>query len=102
MCVGPAVQDLWMLLPGKVEDHRQEFGWFLEGYETFRQFDIPSLKLIPALRGMRLIHYAAWLSIQKNDPHFDKHFSEARTPRYWNELVKELQGIVYEGTEEIS
>jgi Ser/Thr protein kinase RdoA (MazF antagonist) len=102
MCVGPAVQDLWMLLPGSIDDHRLEFGWFLEGYETFRQFDMPSLKLIPALRGMRLIHYAAWLSIQKDDPHFDRHFSESRAPRYWNELVKELQGIVYDGKEEIT
>jgi hypothetical protein len=51
---------------------------------------------------MRLIHYAAWLSIQKDDPHFDKHFSEARAPRYWNELAKELQGIVYEGSEDIA
>ncbi|MFH1710198.1 MAG: serine/threonine protein kinase [bacterium] len=95
MCMGPAVQDLWMLLPGSVDDHRQELGWFLEGYGTFRQFDVPSLKLIPALRCMRLIHYAAWLSVQKDDPHFDRHFSEARAPKYWNELVKEMQGIVY-------
>ncbi len=102
MCVGPAVQDLWMLLPGSVDDHRRELSWFLEGYETFRRFDMPSLKLIPALRGMRLIHYAAWLSIQKDDPHFDRHFSETRAPRYWNELVKELQGIVYEGSGDIT
>jgi len=101
MCVGPAVQDIWMLLPGKVEEHRQQFDQFLEGYETFRQFDIDSLDLIPALRGMRLIHYASWLSVQVHDPHFDRHFAETRAPRYWNELIKELQAIVYPDSEEI-
>jgi Ser/Thr protein kinase RdoA (MazF antagonist) len=99
MCMGPAVQDLWMLLPGDVEEHKQEFNWFLEGYETFRQFDFASLKLIPALRGMRLIHFASWLAVQSHDPHFDKHFPDVKTPRYWNGLIKEIQAIVYKEEE---
>lgn len=102
MSMGPAIQDLWMLLPGDIEENRMEFDWFLEGYETFRQFDFNSLKLVPALRGMRLIHFASWLAVQSHDPHFDKHFPEVRTPRYWNGLIKELQSIIYSGSEEIS
>lgn len=102
ICLGPAVQDLWMLLPGNVEEHKREFSWFLEGYETFRQFDMASLDLIPALRGMRLIHFASWLAVQKHDPHFDKHFPEVKTPKYWNGLIKEIQNIVYEGSGEIT
>ncbi len=102
MCLGPAVQDVWMLLPGSIDESKAELAWFLEGYETFRNFDVASLELIPALRGMRLVHYASWLAVQEHDPHFDKHFPEARTPRYWNELIKELQGIVYADSEEIS
>ena len=102
MCMGPAVQDLWMLLPGDADESPLEIKWFLEGYETFRQFDMASLKLIPALRGMRLIHFASWLAVQEHDPHFDKHFPEVRTPRYWNGLIKELQGIVYADNEDIT
>jgi Ser/Thr protein kinase RdoA (MazF antagonist) len=101
MSMGPAIQDLWMLLPGNVEENRREFDWFLEGYETFKQFDFESLKLIPALRGMRLIHYASWLAVQSHDPYFDKHFPEVRTPRYWNTLIKELQAIIYSDSEDI-
>ncbi len=102
MCMGPAVQDLWMLLPGDADESPLELKWFLEGYETFRQFDMKSLNLIPALRGMRLIHFASWLAVQEHDPHFDKHFPEVHTPRYWNGLIKELQGIVYSDSEDIS
>jgi Ser/Thr protein kinase RdoA (MazF antagonist) len=102
ICVGPPVQDLWMLLPGPTDTSKNEIDWFLKGYETFRQFDMRSLELIPALRGMRLIHFASWLAVQSHDPYFEKHFSESRTPKYWNGLIKELQGIVFAGSEEIS
>jgi Ser/Thr protein kinase RdoA (MazF antagonist) len=95
ICVGPAVQDIWMLLPGQIEDHQEESGWLLKGYETFREFDIKSLKLIPALRGMRIIHFVSWLAMQCKDPHFHKHFPDTGTPKYWNETIKELQNIIY-------
>jgi Ser/Thr protein kinase RdoA (MazF antagonist) len=95
ICMGPPVQDLWMLLPGGIEDSQNELEWFLKGYETFRPFDIGSLKLIPALRGIRMIHFVSWLAVQSKDPHFSKHFPETGSPRYWNELIRELQQIVY-------
>lgn len=95
MCMGPAVQDLWMLLPGSPEDCEGELKWFLEGYETFREFDQISLKIVPALRGMRLIHFASWLAAQSNDPHFEKNFPDSKTPKYWNGLIKEIQDLVF-------
>jgi Ser/Thr protein kinase RdoA (MazF antagonist) len=97
ICIGPPVQDLWMLLPGEIRHFKRELEWFLKGYETFRPFDRNSLELIPALRGMRLIHFAAWLAIQSEEPDFSAHFSHAGGPKYWNELIKELQEIVYGG-----
>ena len=45
---------------------------------------------------MRIIHYIAWLATQFKDPDFKTHFPESGTPRYWNEVIKELQGIVYQ------
>ncbi|MFH1347788.1 MAG: serine/threonine protein kinase [Candidatus Margulisiibacteriota bacterium] len=94
-CVGPAVQDLWLLLPDTIENSENELCWFLSGYELFRSFDRSSLDLIPALQAMRIIHYAAWLAVQSTEPDFASHFPHAGTPRYWNELIKDLQGIVY-------
>ena len=96
MCFGPPVQDLWLLLPDTLAKSENELSWFLDGYETFRPFDRESLKLIPALRGMRIIHYAAWLAAQSAEPDFPNNFPQSGTPKYWNTLIKDLQQIVYE------
>lgn len=95
LCFGPPVQDLWLLLPGEPEKCEPELEWFLKGYETFRPFDRRSLELVPWLRGMRLIHFASWLAVQSQEPDFPTHFPEAGTARYWNELIKELQEIIF-------
>ena len=56
MCFGPPTQDLWLLLPDTVEKSELELGWFIDGYEAFRPFDLEGLKVVPDLRGMLLIH----------------------------------------------
>jgi len=94
LCLGPPIQDLWMLLPDIQENCENELNWFLKGYELFRSFDQRSLELIPLLRGMRIIHFVSWLAVQSQDPGFAKHFPKAGTKRYWNEIIKELQDIV--------
>lgn len=94
MCFGPVAQDIWMLFPDINHGFENELEWFLKGYEVFRGFDHSGLKLIPSLRAMRIIHFAAWLAVQSQEPDFGLLFPEAGTPRYWNELTKELQEIV--------
>ncbi|MFC1511549.1 serine/threonine protein kinase [Candidatus Margulisiibacteriota bacterium] len=96
ICFGPPVQDLWLLLPGSIEHCENELEWFLKGYETFRPFDLPSLDLVPLLRGMRIIHFVSWLAIQSKEPDFTRHFPKAGTAKYWNELIKELQEITFQ------
>ncbi|MBT5988474.1 hypothetical protein HOG75_02030, partial [bacterium] len=71
-----------------------EIAWFIEGYETFCDFPRQSLKLIPALRVMRIIHFASWCAIQSFEPGFKHHFSEWGTVKYWNETLKMIQGLV--------
>ncbi len=95
ICIGPPAQDLWMLLPGEVEKSQEELSWFLKGYETFRPFDLNSLNLVPYLRAMRIVHYAAWLAVQSKEPDFGVHFPHAGNARYWGELIRELQEILY-------
>ena len=96
ICFGPAVQDLWLLLPDTPENCEEELDWFLKGYELFRPFDRRSLRLTPLLRGMRIIHFASWLAVQSKERGFARHFPEAGTSRYWNELIKELQEITFQ------
>lgn len=95
ICVGPAVQDLWMLLPDTVENSKNEIKYFLEGYTTFRPFSIKDLELISALRVMRMVHFAAWCAIQKGELHFEQSFPEWGKPKYWNELIRDINSLIF-------
>ena len=57
--MGPAVQDLWMLLSGERTAMQQQLGHVLAGYEDFCEFDDRELRLLEALRTLRLLHYSA-------------------------------------------
>jgi len=89
--MGPAVQDLWMLLSGEREDRVRQMGDVLAGYEDFCEFDERELQLIEALRTLRLIHYSAWLAQRWDDPAFKQAFPWFNTQRYWQDRVLELR-----------
>ena len=89
--MGPAIQDLWMLLSGDAEEMGQQFGHVLAGYETFREFDDRELQLVEALRTLRLIHHSAWLARRWDDPAFPAAFPWFATNRYWEERILELR-----------
>ncbi len=95
ICTGPSVQDLWMLLPDKEENCRKEIELFLKGYQTFRKFEMRELDLIPALRIMRMVHFAAWCSVQKGEPHFEQSFPKWGDQKYWNELIREMNRLIF-------
>ena len=86
-CMGPAMQDLWMLLSGTQEEMAEQLKVILQGYETFIDFDYAEVQLIEALRGLRLIHYCAWLARRWHDPAFPYHFPWFNTPRYWEDQM---------------
>ena len=81
--MGPAVQDLWMLVHGEVAERRQKMEIMLEGYESVRRFDRRELQLIEPLRTLRIIHYSAWLAGRQDDPAFPMHFPWFGTADYW-------------------
>ncbi len=89
--MGPAVQDLWMLLSGEREEARRQLEPLLEGYGEFFDFDQRELLLVEALRGLRLIHYSAWLARRWSDPAFPRAFPWFASPRYWEEQVQVLR-----------
>ncbi|MFP5344354.1 MAG: serine/threonine protein kinase [Gammaproteobacteria bacterium] len=89
--MGPAVQDLWMLLSGEAPDIAQQLSHILGGYEDFCAFDMRELNLIEALRTLRLIHYSAWLARRWGDPAFPAAFPWFNTPRYWQDCILELR-----------
>jgi Ser/Thr protein kinase RdoA (MazF antagonist) len=91
MAMGPAVQDLWLLLPERVEKARNEIELFIEGYEQFRSFDRQSIKCIEPLRAMRMIYFLAWCSRQVSDYQFKKNFPEWGSDTFWQREIRDLQ-----------
>jgi Ser/Thr protein kinase RdoA (MazF antagonist) len=91
-CVmGPAVQDLWMLLSGNGDEMRGQLADILTGYEQFAQFDRRELALVEPLRALRMIHYSAWLARRWHDPAFPKAFPWFAEPRYWEQHLRSLE-----------
>ena len=88
---GPAVQDLWMLLPPDRESATRALGDLLAGYEDFFEFAPRQLHLVEALRTLRLIHYSAWLARRWEDPAFPAAFPWFNSQRYWQDRVLELK-----------
>jgi Ser/Thr protein kinase RdoA (MazF antagonist) len=89
--MGPALQDLWMLLSGERADMRRQFTELLVGYEDFSEFDQRELYLLEALRTLRLLHYSAWLGMRWEDPAFPAAFPWFNTIRYWQDRILELR-----------
>ena len=89
--MGPAVQDLWMMLGADRGEQTQRLADLLMGYEDFCEFDRRELHLVEALRTLRLIHYAAWIARRWSDPAFPAAFPWFNTQRYWEERILELR-----------
>ena len=89
--MGPAVQDLWMLLSGERQEMVRQMSDVLAGYEDFCDFDPRQLYLVEALRTLRLIHYSAWLAMRWDDPAFPAAFPWFNTQRYWQDRILELR-----------
>jgi Ser/Thr protein kinase RdoA (MazF antagonist) len=89
--MGPAVQDLWMLLSGEDEDRRRQLDALLDGYYQFHEFDMAETRLIETLRCMRLVHYSGWIAQRWNDPAFPATFTWFNTPNYWEQHILQLK-----------
>jgi Ser/Thr protein kinase RdoA (MazF antagonist) len=89
--MGPAMQDLWMLLSGDRTAMSLQLRAVLNGYEEFAEFDRSELRLLEALRTLRLIHYSAWIARRWDDPAFPAAFPWFNTQRYWQDRILELR-----------
>ncbi|MBC3874875.1 serine/threonine protein kinase [Undibacterium flavidum] len=89
--MGPAMQDLWMLLSGSRQEMQAQLCDILMGYEDFHSFNPAELHLIEALRSLRLLHYSAWLAQRWGDPAFKQAFPWFNTQRYWQDRILEMR-----------
>ena len=100
MLMGPPVQDLWLLLPGRDLEAREALRTLLEAYQTMWPFDERSLILIEPLRALRFVHFSAWIAKRWQDPYFVRAFPHFAEPRYWHVQVNDLKeqlNIIKEG-----
>jgi Ser/Thr protein kinase RdoA (MazF antagonist) len=91
MVVGPAVQDVWLALPGRDTWAVRQRELFLEGYERFRAFDRPTLALVEPLRALRMVHYATWLARRWHDPVFPVTWPQFGSSTWWQQEVEDLE-----------
>jgi len=89
--MGPAMQDLWMLLSGDRASMSRQLADVLAGYEDFHEFDPRELHLLEALRTLRLIHHSAWIARRWHDPAFPAAFPWFNTQHYWQDRILELR-----------
>jgi Ser/Thr protein kinase RdoA (MazF antagonist) len=87
----PAIQDLWMMLSGDRGRQTAQLAEIVEGYNEFYDFQTKELRLVEALRTLRIMHYCAWLARRWNDPAFPHHFPWFNTTRYWGEHILQLR-----------
>jgi Ser/Thr protein kinase RdoA (MazF antagonist) len=80
---GPAVQDLWLLLPGPASECRRELALIVEGYEAFMPFNRSTLSLIEPLRLLRMIHFVSWQARQRSDRGFAARFEGWGSKEFW-------------------
>ncbi|MDH1553438.1 serine/threonine protein kinase [Stutzerimonas stutzeri] len=85
--MGPAVQDLWMMLAGERHERLGQLAELVDGYNEFHDFVPRELPLIEALRALRLMHYSAWLARRWDDPAFPMSFPWFGSERYWGDQV---------------
>ncbi len=89
--MGPAMQDLWMLLSGDRASMTRQLSDVLAGYEDFMEFDRRQLHLMEALRTLRILHYAGWVAQRWSDPAFPAAFTWFNTQRYWEEHILQIK-----------
>jgi Ser/Thr protein kinase RdoA (MazF antagonist) len=88
---GPAVQDIWMIVPARDTEGLRQREVFLEAYRQFRDFDQSWLRLIEPLRALRYIWYAGWLAKRWEDPAFPPAFPHFGTTEYWENETSDLE-----------
>ena len=89
--VGPAVQDVWMLIPGRDGEGARQRELLLTAYREFQDFDARWLRLVEPLRSLRFVRYAAWIARRWEDPAFPSAFPHFGSHEYWENETRDLE-----------
>lgn len=101
MLNGPAVQDLWLLLPDVPSRCPEEAEAIARGYNLFREFRESDFALAECLRTLRMLYFLSWVAMQRNDPHFAETFPGWGSENYWRNEFADLRRQIPRMKEEI-
>jgi Ser/Thr protein kinase RdoA (MazF antagonist) len=90
-CMGPAVQDLWMLVSGDAPVMAEQLRALLDGYREWAEFDLRERDLIEPLRTLRMLRHSAWLAERWGDPAFPAAFPYFGSPAYWSQQTTQMR-----------
>lgn len=90
MVMGPPVQDIWLILPGRDSEAMRQRDVLLDAYEQMKHFDYTSWRIVEGLRALRFIHFSAWIGRRWQDPSFQRAFPQFGSLPYWREQLADL------------
>jgi Ser/Thr protein kinase RdoA (MazF antagonist) len=90
---GPAVQDVWMLVPSADAEGDRQRRVLVEAYQEMRDFEPAWLRLVEPLRALRFVYYSTWIArrVAAGDPIFARTFPHFGTLQYWQREVQDLR-----------
>ncbi len=91
MRIGPAAQDIWLLVPAYDAEGQRQRKLLVETYGEMRDFHPSWLRLVEPLRALRFIHYSTWIAKRWADPIFPRTFSYFGTLMYWQREIQDLR-----------
>lgn len=87
---GPAVQDLWLLLPDHADQARTEIDLLTRGYAEFSAPEGLDWSAVEPLRLMRMVHFLSWCAAQRQDRGFELSFPDWGSRAFW---IRELESL---------
>ena len=92
--VGPAVHDVWVLVPGHDAEALRQREVLLDGYRQFRDFEPRWLELVEPLRAARILKISSWIARRWKESSFQSTFPHFGTELYWERETRDLEELV--------
>jgi Ser/Thr protein kinase RdoA (MazF antagonist) len=89
--LGPAVHDVWVLVPGRDGEARRQRQVLLDAYRQFRDFDPRWLDLVEPLRAARFLKLSSWIARRWDEAVFRSTFPHFGSDLYWERETAELE-----------
>ncbi len=94
--VGPAVHDVWVLVPGRDAAARRQREHLVDAYRQFRNFESGWLDMVEPLRATRILKISSWIALRWKETAFRSTFPHFGTDLYWEQETQALEELLDE------